>query len=77
MSDIYTWTFWHVWHIYMAFEGHICCWQIYGNNMIDKSCKLFYLFTCEVKVCLYVDYSSSAVEHVCTVWHAYLFKGIC
>ena len=25
---------------------------------------------------LYVDYSSSAMEHICAVWLVYLFRGI-
>ena len=27
--------------IYMAFEGRVWCWYIYGNNMVNKSCSFF------------------------------------
>ena len=30
--------------IYVAFEGHICCWYIYGYTMKNKSCSLVILF---------------------------------
>ena len=23
--------------IYVAFDGHICCWHIHGNSMVNKS----------------------------------------
>ena len=60
--------------IYVAFEGHICCctsvtiaWKIRAANCC------FVLLICAVKWNIYVDYSSCAVEHIYTVWYAYLF----
>ena len=33
-------------YIYILhFGGHMCCWHLYGKNMVKKSCKLFYFFT--------------------------------
>ena len=55
----------------MLFAHVVTAWLI-------KSCSLLFCFTfmC-VMLGLYVDYSSSAVEQKCTVWHAYLLRGIC
>ena len=31
---------------FMAFEGHICCWNICGNSMINKVVVHCFVFTC-------------------------------
>ena len=45
MKCIYWNSFWISSHelificgICVAFEGHICCWDIYGNSMVKRSC---------------------------------------
>ena len=45
----------------MAFEGHICCWHLYGSGILIKIYSLLFSSTCAVILGLYVDYSSSAV----------------
>ena len=25
----------------VAFQGHFCCWHIYGNSMVSRICSLF------------------------------------
>ena len=42
--------------IYVAFEGYICCWHIYGNCMVGKSCSLILTYICAVMWIIYVDY---------------------
>ena len=37
---------------------------------------VFFWLTCVVMLGLYVDWSSSAVVHICAMWHPYLFKSI-
>ena len=33
----------------MAFDGHICCWHMYGDSMENKECGLtFLLVICKV-----------------------------
>ena len=61
---------WVIWTcgIYMALEGHICCWNIYDNSMVKWSC-LFWLI-CTVILGLYVGYSGQIVGHTCAVWLA-------
>ena len=61
--------------VYVALEGYICCWHIYGNNMVIKSCS--FLTLCAALWDLHVDYSISAMVHKCAMWQAYLFRGIC
>ena len=59
--------------IYVTFEGHVCCWHIYGNSMVNKSLLFcFVLLVCAVMWGLYVDYSISTWEQICTVLHACL-----
>ena len=62
----------------MAFERHICCCHIYGYSMVNiDAVHCFVTVICAVILGLYVDHSSSVVEHVRTVWHVYLFRGQC
>ena len=57
--------------IYVTFEGHICCWQMYAYNMINKvAVHCFVLPICAVLWGLHVDYVMSAVGHTCVVWQA-------
>ena len=30
--------------IYVPFEGHICCWYIYGNTIVNKCCSLLFFW---------------------------------
>ena len=61
--------------IYVGFEEQICCWHIYGYNMVNESCICF-LFIYKAVWGLFVGYSRSAVECVCAMWVGYLFRGI-
>ena len=61
--------------IYVALEGNICLWCIFGSNVWRTCCMLF--FNLYVIWCIYVDDSSSAVGHICTMSQAYLFIDIC
>ena len=36
--------------IYVAFEGNTCCWQIFDNSMVNRSCNFFILVICAVYV---------------------------
>ena len=49
----------------MAFDGHMCCWHIYGSSMVNKYTVIFGLN---------VDYSNSRVRHVSVMWKTYLFR---
>ena len=51
--------------IYMAFEGYICGWHIYSNNIVINSYN--FLLACSVIWGPYVDCSSNAGGHVCDV----------
>ena len=62
----------------MAFEGHSCCWHIYGHNMViinTVCCGCFFGLECAVMWGLYGDYSSSVVGYTCTMWEVYFIKG--
>ena len=51
----------------MAFEGNTCCWHIYGNSMVNRSCSLIFTYICS----LYVDYSISVEGQVCALLQVY------
>ena len=62
--------------VYVAFEEHIYCWNICGKSMANKSCKLLFCFTYMYSnVGTICWLSSSAGEHIHTVWHAYFVQG--
>ena len=59
----------------MAFEGHICCWHIYGNSMVNESFSILFVLLINAAMCSpYIDFSSSAVgitymhcgRHICS-----------
>ena len=62
-------------------EGHICFWHTYGNSMVMKCCilllLLLFLMCMSSNMGLYVDNGSSALGHICVMWEAYLFRGVC
>ena len=37
----------------------------------------FFLLLSAEMLALYVGYGSSAVGHICTMWQAHVFRGIC
>ena len=52
--------------IYVAFEGHIIYWHIYGYSMVINNCSLLlFLPACAVMYGLHVEYGVSAVENLC------------
>ena len=71
--------------IYLALEGHIWCWQMYGSNMVIRSCSLLILgHMCAVMLGLYgslyyifivlVEFSSIFIVHLpSTVLYKFLF----
>ena len=64
--------------IYVVFGGHICCWCIFCSSMVNKCCIFVDFWSmCIVMWGLYVDYSRSAVGHICAMWWTYLFRGLC
>ena len=65
-----------IYDVYTAFEGQICCWDIYGCNMINKVVIHFFTYMCS-KVGLHEDYITSTVGHTCVMWQASMFRGIC
>ena len=68
-----------IYHIFLVFEGHICCWHIYGNSMVLKVsvCCCFLGLVSAIMWGLYADHSSSVVGQICMMWEAYLLRGIC
>ena len=70
--------YWHSWLIsthelngICGIWGDVFCWHICGNRMVKRVANCcFVLFVCAVMWSLYIDYSSSALEHICTVRHA-------
>ena len=65
------------WGLYVAFEsifvaGTYCAveWEI------NVTVYLFLMDVCSA-VDLYGDYSRHVVGHICAMWKAYLFRGIC
>ena len=34
--------------ISVVFQGHVCCWYIYGCSIVDKSCSLLFLWDLHV-----------------------------
>ena len=52
----------------MDFEGHICCWHVYGYSMVNK---LWFVVVCAVMWGLHVDHIIFAVGHTCLMWQAY------
>ena len=63
----------HMWHI-SAIWGHICCWHIYDNSMVKRSCSLLLFFT--YMCSLYADYGSSAVGHTYVVTGIHVYSHI-
>ena len=63
--------------IKIAFEGHICCSNIYGYSIVNKVavCCLVLMYVCS-NVGLHVDYIISAVGYTCVMWEDYLFRTI-
>ena len=56
-----------IWHI-CGIWGHICCWHIFCSSVVNKCCSLLiFVLICTVIWGLYVDYSRSAVGHMCDV----------
>ena len=60
--------------IYVEFEGCICCWHIFGNSMVNKSC-IFLLLAYAVVWHFFIDYSNIAVGYAYVMWQAYLFRA--
>ena len=53
---------------YMAFEGHIYCWYIYGHTMLDKAAIHCIVSLKYVEMWSpYVGYITSAVGHTCVM----------
>ena len=48
--------------MYVIFQGHICCWYMYGNRMVKRILSLLFVFS--YMCILYVDYSSSTGGHI-------------
>ena len=48
--------------IYVAFEGHVCCWQICGISMLNKSCSFLLLSYLYVQKCVVLVQVTVAVE---------------
>ena len=60
----------------MAFDGHICCWDIYGYSMVIKAAVWYFLIMSAVVLGLHVDCTIRAVRYTCVMGLAYLFRGI-
>ena len=64
--------------VYVAFEGHICCWYIYSYSMINKvAVHGFVSHICAIMCSLHIDYITSAVGYTFVMWQEYMFGGIC
>ena len=55
----------------------LCVFGTYDSNVVNKTCSLlFFLLVCKVMWSLCIDYGGNAVEYICTMWQAYLPRGI-
>ena len=55
--------------------GHIFCWHILCNGMVNKCCSFLFLTDVCSDVGLYADYRQSAVGHISALSQSYLFGG--
>ena len=64
-----------VYTIFFAYEGHICCGHIFCSGMVNVVSYSSLMGICSNVV--YVDYGRNAVGHICAMWQAHFFRGIC